>query len=63
MPRIEKAHAVLQVRVARCCKVEDPFRIVEAHGVLPFLPSLDTCSLFLPRGGGDIPSAFQGGGG
>ena len=37
-----EARAVLQVREARCCKVEDRFRIVEAHAVLVFLPSSDT---------------------
>ena len=31
--------AVVQVREARCSKVEDRFRIVEANGVLAFLPS------------------------
>ena len=38
-----EARTVLQVREARCCTVEDRFRIVEAHGVLAFLPLL--CSI------------------
>ena len=38
--RIVEARTVLQVREAGCCKVEDRVRIVEAHGVLAFLPSL-----------------------
>ena len=35
---IVEAFAVLQVREAQCCKVEDRFHIVEAYGVLAFLP-------------------------
>ena len=39
-----EARTVLQVREARFCMVEDRFRIVEAHGVLTFLPSF--CKVF-----------------
>ena len=34
-----EARTVLQVMEARCSMVENRFRIVEAHGVLAFLPS------------------------
>ena len=42
-----EARTVLQVREARCCMVENRFRIAEAHGVMAFLPSSQSNTSFL----------------